>query len=462
MTVTWLMAPLAIIQGVYAKYYGLPLTTLAAIILLARLFDTLSDPVIGYYSDRYASRTGSRKPFMFVGGLLFIVSSYFLYVPVGLSSITNNELDALNISPSISAAYFTSWFILLYLAWTLFEIPHITWGAELTKTSNEKTQIYSFRSVAGYLGILFFYAVPLLPIFETNEITPSTLKVSVTAAGLLMLPFLIICLKKTPNGFHRDTLPSAKNCHSSTARKNSQELGLLLQILIGNKPFLLFVTAYLCSNIGIGMWYGLIFIHVDTYLNLGNQFAQMFLLSYVVGIMAIPAWYKIAVVLGKHITWVLAAVLLLISFFYTGTLKPGETSFGELAFLKTVQTLGFTCLSVIAPAMLSEIADYSTWKTGIERNASYFSCFTFISKISGALATSLGLGIAGWYGLDAMASTQTKDGIFGLTLAIAWLPTASMLVALVFIVLSPINSHRHGIVQRRLDARAVRARFVEK
>ena len=120
MTVTWLMAPLAIIQGVYAKYYGLPLTTLAAIILLARLFDTLSDPVIGYYSDRYASRTGSRKPFMFVGGLLFIVSSYFLYVPVGLSSITNNELDALNISPSISAAYFTSWFILLYLAWTLF------------------------------------------------------------------------------------------------------------------------------------------------------------------------------------------------------------------------------------------------------------------------------------------------------------------------------------------------------
>ena len=63
-TMLWLHAPLVIIQGIYAKYYGLSLTTIAAIVLLGRFFDAVTDPLIGYYSDRYRRRTGTRKPFV--------------------------------------------------------------------------------------------------------------------------------------------------------------------------------------------------------------------------------------------------------------------------------------------------------------------------------------------------------------------------------------------------------------
>ena len=104
-TTASLLAPIAIVQGIYAKHYGLSLEGLALIFLCSRMFDAITDPLIGYLSDRYHQKHGTRKPFMLIGGLLFVVSAWFLYVPPE--------------SPSLF--YFFIWFVVFYLAWTLFE-----------------------------------------------------------------------------------------------------------------------------------------------------------------------------------------------------------------------------------------------------------------------------------------------------------------------------------------------------
>ena len=69
---------LTVIAGIYAKYYGLSLTSIATAMLIARLFDAISDPIIGYYSDALYLRTGSRKPFLLMGAFALIFCSYFL------------------------------------------------------------------------------------------------------------------------------------------------------------------------------------------------------------------------------------------------------------------------------------------------------------------------------------------------------------------------------------------------
>ena len=84
----WLMAPSNIIQGVYAKYFGIPLTTIAAVLILARVFDSITDPLVGFYSDRYHRRVGNRKPFIIIGCVLFVISSYFLFVPFGFDTVS--------------------------------------------------------------------------------------------------------------------------------------------------------------------------------------------------------------------------------------------------------------------------------------------------------------------------------------------------------------------------------------
>ena len=73
----WSLSPL--LQGIYAKYYGVALTTIAMVLLIARVFDAVTDPLIGYWSDRYRAKFGTRKPFIIAGGILLIVSGYFLY-----------------------------------------------------------------------------------------------------------------------------------------------------------------------------------------------------------------------------------------------------------------------------------------------------------------------------------------------------------------------------------------------
>ena len=70
-----------------------------------------------------------------------------------------------------------------YLGYTLFEIPHLSWANDFSISSMEKNTIYGYRGFGGYLGTLLFFVVPLLPIFETSEFTPETLKWSVLVAG---------------------------------------------------------------------------------------------------------------------------------------------------------------------------------------------------------------------------------------------------------------------------------------
>ena len=68
---TLLLSPvIAVLGGIYAKYYGLSLTSIAGVILAAKLFDAVTDPLIGYYSDRWRLKIGSRKPLILVGVLL--------------------------------------------------------------------------------------------------------------------------------------------------------------------------------------------------------------------------------------------------------------------------------------------------------------------------------------------------------------------------------------------------------
>ena len=180
--VNFLLVPMwSVLQGIYATYHGLALSTIATVILIGRLFDAITDPMIGYMSDRTRTYFGSRKPWVALGGLLFLLSSYFLYVPPE------------NVSPT----YFLLWFLAFFFSWTIFEIPHLAWGGELAANTAERNRIYALRYGFTQVGGLMFFVIPLLPFFPTSEITPETLKWSVLIMGLFLLPSIFVCVKKS-------------------------------------------------------------------------------------------------------------------------------------------------------------------------------------------------------------------------------------------------------------------------
>lgn len=420
-----------ILQGMYAKYFGLALTTIATVVLIARLFDAVTDPLIGYWSDRAYGCWGTRKPFVALGGGVFILSSWFLFVPPEV----------------VTGRYFLGWFMAFYLGYTLFEIPHLSWANDISVSSVDKNKIYGYRGFCGYLGTLLFFVVPLLPIFETSEFTPQTLKWSVLVAGCLMVPALTICLIKVANG--------KQVLGSNNSYQFKQKNRPILTIVVGNRPFILLIMAFLFSGIGTGMFFGLSFLYADSYLDLGDEFALISLASLTVSILALPIWLLLAKYCQKSTVWWLATIAIVIGIFISGQLNSQS---GSLAFLYCMTSIftGYAAMIFVVPSLLADIVDYGTWKHGVNRTGTYFSIYTFTLKSNMAFGGALGFFIAGSYGFDPSAPSYAGDAAFGLRLALAWLPTPFILASMLFIALIPMNTHRHSILRRRLDAREAR------
>ena len=438
-----LITPIYVVQGIYAKYYGLALTTIAGVILFVRLFDAITDPIIGYLSDNYRLKRGTRKPYMILGAIVLISGGYFLYSP----------------PDSVGALYFTFWFIVFFLGFTLFEIPHLAWGGEISHVAHEKTQTFALRTVAGYIGLILFYSIPLLPIWDTTEITPATLEFAAIVSGLMMLPLLYFCMTQVPDGNCFSEQGSIVKKKGSSDKALSAQLLNTLKSVIDNKPLLLFFGAFLFGGSGLGMWLGLIFIYVDAYLGMGVLFSEIYLISLVLSLPGSLVLFGIARYLGKNRAWLLVMVLAIAGFSLNGVLDPENASYWKLLILISCTTLCFVCTEFLAKSMLSDIVDFSAWKFKTYRGSTYFSLYVFIYKATLAIGGALGLAIAGWYGFDPSTTTQTSSGITGLKLSMTWMPILLVGISMIFIALSPITAHRHGIIRRRLDAIASRSKI---
>ena len=102
------------VQPHYAEL-GISLYAMSAIIFLARCSDVVTDPLIGILSDKTKSRWGRRKPWMFVGTPLMMFSVYMLFLP----------------GENPTLFYFGFWTIMMYLAFTLVDLPYFAWGSEV-------------------------------------------------------------------------------------------------------------------------------------------------------------------------------------------------------------------------------------------------------------------------------------------------------------------------------------------
>ena len=363
-----LISPVAsVLGGIYAKYFGFSLTTIATVIFAARLFDAVTDPVVGYYSDRIREKTGTRKPIVFLGALFLVVCSYFLFVP----------------SAETGTGYFVLWYMAFYLAYTLFYVPYMAWASEFTESSNDKTLIFSFIAAVNQVGGMFFYLLPLLPFFPTAEVTPEILKVSVFLGGVLLLLGLLAALRSVPNGSDGVAIP-IEHKHSCKESRYSSLIYTVLDIsskLIRNRPLIVFIVTFMCLGVGVGMWMGMFFLFVDAYLQLGFLFSEVSLWGLVIGVLAVPVWYRISLILGKKKALFIVVALLFIVFLYTGCFRPEFHGFSALLALNMLMMFSMAGMNVIALPMLCDIIDYGKLKYASECGGLYFSIYGLMTKV---------------------------------------------------------------------------------
>lgn len=414
----------AILPNIYAKHTEVTLAAVGAVLFWSRIFDAVSDPLIGYFSDSTSGRFGRRKPWMAAGSLLAAVAAYEIFTPM----------------PSDDGLHFMIWSLALYLGLTCIAIPYSAWTIELSHRYTERARISTFVSAGATLGSAIVVGAPvfLAPLLGSSEITPEYL--SLVAAGLLIaIPaFVGAGLGLTPRG--RDLSTAA-----FTAR------GLIHSLRI-NRPLRVYLLGYGLWGIGHGITLPLGFIFFDTHLGIGDRFPLVMIIFFAVQFMMMPVWLQVIKLVGKHKAWALSWVanaFVAPAFFF---IEPGPGSFLPALAVQVVLA-GLSAANYIIPvALLGDVIDYDTWKTRKNHAGNYSAVLTLISKTNMAIGGSLGFFLLSLvsYEVGGENSPEKTLSFLGIFVIISG---ALLLIASVPIWRFPIDKRRQEIIRRRLESR---------
>ncbi|MEM8695444.1 MAG: MFS transporter [Pseudomonadota bacterium] len=138
----------------YNQAIGLSNSLIGIAIMLALLVDAVSDPVMGVVSDRWRSRWGRRHPFLFAAPVPLAISLYLIFnPPAALTGSAGGNPDQM-----LLFAWLAVFTIVSRLAITLYIVPHLALGGELTQDHNERSRLFSVNAIFGYaMGALFAF-----------------------------------------------------------------------------------------------------------------------------------------------------------------------------------------------------------------------------------------------------------------------------------------------------------------
>lgn len=436
--------PLQVLPGIAVKYFGLSLAAIALAKILSRLFDGITDPVIGYFSDRFQQRYGTRKPIIVFGGVLVLVTSGMLFIPYGW--------DAQAPEP-ISFFYFMFFYLGFTLAWTVMEIPHLSWGVDMSTGTKDRSQRLSFRAIASDIAPLLFFGIPFLPFFSTTEITPETLEYAVYLSWFLMPLCLWVCMRWVPNSYddqpEKAKKSDPKKAFQSLTRK--QRFRQQAKVIFSNRPLLIFYLTYMFLGLGYAISSSLTFFFVDNYLGIAEKMPHAFMVHFGIGVPAALLWGFLVPKLGARNTWFIGIFICAIGLLGIAFISPGESSWLPYLVCKGLIGAGYASCPVAAYTLLAHITDYGKWKYKQECTGLYFSMRSSVVKFNAAIGSAAGLLLAGWLGFDPVAEEMSEAAVMALRVAYIGVPLVFFSLVLFMILRIPPSTHQHSVISKRLS-----------
>ena len=233
----------------YASDIGVPLAMVGTIMIAVRIFDVITDPLMGYLSDHTRSRFGRRRPWILASTPILMVSIYQLFLP---------PEDA-------GGSHMLIWSMVLSIGTTMMLIPYYAWGAELSTDYNERSRITGGRAMAGVMGSLTAQLVPAAALILFGIGGSAAVLEIVGITMLIVMPVCVaLTLLYTPEAQVevRSTVPVLRG----------------LKIMWENRPFKMLVVAFMIGSIGLNITTPLyIFFIADV---LGAEDQAIFMLTF--------------------------------------------------------------------------------------------------------------------------------------------------------------------------------------
>jgi len=418
----------------YSDVVGINIAVMGYILLAVRLFDAVSDPLIGVLSDRTRTPYGRRRPYILVGGLLVALTMFLLFTP----PVDPNENHTL---------WFGVWIFALFLAWTAVIVPYESLGPELTFDYNERTSLFAVRDGLLIAGTLLAAISPALvgAVFGTDP-SPEGERRKFFWLAVCYAPFLIgtcaLCaylIREPRKPVGTAAVPTLRGWRSIQA----------------NRPFMILLAAYTISAIGSNLPATLILYYVDYVLQ--SPRADLFLILYfVTGILFLPAWIKFAERFDKKIAWLLSMAINTGVFLGVFFLGPGdEWLYGVLV---VGSGMGFGATLALPSAIQADVIDYDELLTGKRREGLYIGIWSIAKKLAAAVGVGTALAFLGGAGYQPNVA-QSDHVVLTLRILYALVPCLCNIVALGVALAYPLDAAAHRAIRegvaRRHEGRPV-------
>lgn len=424
----------------YSDTVGLALGYIAIAQAIARAFDAVTDPLMGWISDHTRSRLGRRRPWMLIGAPLCALAFFALFTPPQ------------GIGEAAGAVWFTACYVLYFLFHTVYVIPHYGLGPELTQDYHERSSLFAYRDGTSLLGTMLAAVIPGLLVValvksrdletaDAERIAYSGFAAVMGALLVLLYGWLCFRVKENPEFSARAPNPFVPG----------------VRRVVRNRPFLVLLGVYAIASIpaaipGIFMpFFTQYVLKIENWQGALTAFLGAYFLS---GFLSIPFWLMLARRLGKKEAWILSSLLGIaasLTLFAIPSVLTGSASFWPVLGVLFLAGAGFGAGMFLNPSMQGDVIDYDELYTGKRREAQYGALWAFATKFVVIPSASVPLAVLATVGYVPNVE-QSPEVILTLRIIFGAVPATFSLMALGLAIFYPVTERVHHRIAQGIDA----------
>ncbi len=379
----------------YNQVLALPGTLAGLAVGIALVFDAITDPIAGSLSDNWRSRLGRRHPFMYLAALPLAICFFFLFHPP--ADLGQFELFL----------WLLTFAVLTRGAMTLYHVPHIALGAELTDDFEERTTVVAFRQFFSTFGQLAVYVIGFAMFFYSSpELPRGQFRVDAYAPFAFTISLLIVASILTSAWGTRSQIPYLPQPSGPPERLTVGEMTLRMfaeiREALQNRSFAWLFSGVLIVFMMVGVDSALN-LHMNTYFwELSPTGNTLFFTAYPLGVMLgtlvarrLNQLFdkKPSIVFGTA-WWALCQIVPVVLRIFGWFPENGtDTLLITLVCIKFVQGVGVVQALVTFGSMVADIVDEHELKTGKRQEGIFFASVSFSGKFTTGIGNVIG-GIA--------------------------------------------------------------------
>jgi len=327
----------------------------------SRIWDAVSDPLVGYLSDRTRSRFGRRRTWIM--GSMVPIFAAFIMVFSPPASLTDGAL----------VAWMAVAIIGFYSAMTVFFVPHLSLGAELSESYHERSRLFgvrhAFYTFGSTLSLISFYILISAEAEGPAAVRDIALSLSLLAAGVMafLIVFAASRLRERPD---------------YQGRVNNNPFQAFADVWRNPHARLLIVVTFI-ENVGSAA-IGALTLYVAQYVVGAALWAPVIILCYMLpSTLSVPMWIPLSRRFGKIRLWMFSMLLTGSSFGAMFLLPFLDGTTFKLVFISVLAAfagLAAGCGGTVSPSIQGDVIDYDEYVTGERKEGSYFAAWNFVYK----------------------------------------------------------------------------------